>query len=44
MTKKKNRTTVAIHGFMNWIMSNAVRFLPRAIVVKVTRKVQDKVN
>ncbi len=34
--------TVAIHGFMNWIMANSVRFLPRAIVVKTTRKIQDK--
>lgn len=33
--------TVAIHGVMNWIMANSVRFLPRALVVKVTRKVQD---
>lgn len=35
--------TVAIHGFMNWIMANSVRFIPRSIVVKVTRKMQDKV-
>lgn len=34
--------TVAIHGFMNYIMANAVRFLPRSIVVKITRKIQDK--
>lgn len=34
--------TVAIHGFMNWIMANSVRFLPRAIVVTLTRKIQDK--
>jgi uncharacterized protein len=34
--------TVAIHGIMNRIMANSVRFLPRAIVVKATRKVQDK--
>lgn len=33
--------TVAIHGLMNSIMANAVRFLPRAVVVKLTRKVQD---
>jgi uncharacterized protein len=36
--------TVAIHGFMNWIMANSVRFTPRALVVKITRKIQDKVN
>jgi short-subunit dehydrogenase len=34
--------TVAIHGFMNWIMAQSVRFIPRALVVKVTRKIQDK--
>jgi uncharacterized protein len=33
---------VAIHGFMNWIMANSVRFTPRAIVVKMTRLIQDK--
>jgi uncharacterized protein len=34
--------TVAIHGLMNYIMANSVRFTPRAIVVKLTRKLQDK--
>ena len=34
--------TVAIHGFMNWIMANSVRFTPRALVVNITRKIQDK--
>lgn len=34
--------TVAIHGIMNWIMANSVRFTPRAWVVKITRKIQDK--
>lgn len=38
-----NGKAVAIHGTMNAIMANAVRFLPRNLVVKVTRKVQDKV-
>jgi uncharacterized protein len=36
--------TVAIHGMMNYIMANSVRFTPRAIVVKLTRKLQDKSN
>jgi uncharacterized protein len=36
--------TVAIHGFMNSIMANSVRFLPRALVVKTTRKIQDKAH
>ena len=37
-----NGKTVAIHGMMNYIMANSVRFLPRSIVVKVTRMIQDK--
>lgn len=37
-----NGKVVAIHGLINYIMANSVRFLPRAMVVKVTRKVQDK--
>lgn len=36
--------TVAIHGLMNAIMANAVRFMPRSLVVKVTRMVQDKAH
>lgn len=39
-----NGKTVAIHGFMNYIMANSVRFLPRALVVMVTRKIQDKAS
>lgn len=34
--------TVAIHGLMNYLMANSVRFIPRALVVKLTRKIQDK--
>jgi uncharacterized protein len=34
--------TVAIHGTMNYILANSVRFMPRSIVVAVTRKMQDK--
>jgi uncharacterized protein len=34
--------TVAIHGMMNYIMANSVRFLPRSLVVKLTRYMQDK--
>ena len=34
--------TVAIHGIMNYIMSNAIRFIPRAMVLKVSRKKLDK--
>ncbi len=36
--------TVAIHGFMNAIMANAVRFMPRSVVVKLTRRFQDKAH
>ncbi|MFZ4550173.1 MAG: SDR family NAD(P)-dependent oxidoreductase, partial [Bacteroidales bacterium] len=34
--------TVAIHGIMNSIMSNSIRFIPRAVVLKVSRKMLDK--
>jgi len=33
---------VAIHGLMNKIMAGSVRFTPRALVIKVTRMIQDK--
>jgi short-subunit dehydrogenase len=33
---------VAIHGFMNYIMSNSIRFIPRSLVLKVSRKMLDK--
>ncbi|HKK41991.1 MAG TPA: SDR family oxidoreductase [Bacteroidales bacterium] len=33
---------VAIHGFKNALMANAVRFAPRSVVVKAARKVQAK--
>jgi short-subunit dehydrogenase len=34
--------SVAIHGLMNYIMSNSIRFIPRAMVLKVSRKMLDK--
>jgi short-subunit dehydrogenase len=34
--------TVAIHGWLNALMANSVRFMPRSVVVKVTRFIQDK--
>jgi len=34
--------TVAIHGMMNYIMANSVRFTPRNLVVKIARVMQDK--
>ncbi len=36
--------TVAIHGVVNWLLANSVRFTPRALVVKLTRKIQDKAS
>jgi hypothetical protein len=36
--------TVAIHGLMNRIMANAVRFIPRSLAVKVVRNIQAKIN
>jgi uncharacterized protein len=34
--------TVAIHGIFNYIMSNSIRFIPRDMVLKVSRKMLDK--
>jgi len=34
--------TVAIHGLMNKILANSVRWMPRSVVVKITRKMQEK--
>ena len=34
--------TVAIHGFMNRIMASAVSFIPRSILVKAVRRIQEK--
>lgn len=33
---------VAIHGFMNKVLANSVRFSPRGMVVKITRMIQEK--
>jgi hypothetical protein len=35
--------TVAIHGIMNYLMSNSIRFIPRSLVLKISRKMLDKV-
>jgi uncharacterized protein len=34
--------TVAIHGIVNYLMANSVRFFPRSAVVKIARFIQDK--
>jgi uncharacterized protein len=34
--------TVAIHGILNAIMANAVRFIPRSVIVKSVKKIQLK--
>jgi uncharacterized protein len=34
--------SVVIHGILNYILANSVRFFPRAAVVKITRFIQDK--
>ncbi|GAA4272643.1 SDR family oxidoreductase [Aquimarina gracilis] len=34
--------TVAIHGFMNAVLANSVRFMPRKMVTAITRSVQDR--
>jgi len=35
---------VAIHGFKNYLLANSIRFTPRSLVIKIVRKLQDKVN
>lgn len=35
-------TVVAVHGMMNWIMAASVRFVPRGMVTKMVRGMQDK--
>ena len=37
-----NGKTVAIHGILNYIMANSVRFTPRALVLLIARKMIDK--
>lgn len=34
--------TVAIHGFLNTLMAFSVRFVPRSLAVKITRRIQDR--
>lgn len=36
------REAVAIHGFMNYLMVNSVRFSPRSLTVKIARKLLGK--
>ncbi len=35
---------VVIHGLRNYLMANAVRFLPRGLIVKMARKIQEEKN
>jgi uncharacterized protein len=35
---------VAIHGVMNYLLANSVRFSPRAMVLKMVRSIQDKAH
>ncbi len=39
-----NKEVVAIHGYVNYLLANAVRFLPRFIVRKLVRFIQDKTH
>ena len=34
--------TVAIHGMLNYLMANSIRFIPRALILKVSRQMIDK--
>jgi short-subunit dehydrogenase len=33
---------VAIYGWKNYLLANAVRFIPRSLAVKMVRKIQNK--
>jgi hypothetical protein len=37
-----NGKRVAVHGFMNWLMSATVGWLPRSFAVKVVKKMIEK--
>jgi uncharacterized protein len=41
MNKSKK---VAIHGVMNYLLSNSIRFTPRNLVLKIVRSMQNKAN
>jgi short-subunit dehydrogenase len=32
---------VAIHGAMNSVLANSVRFIPRALITRIARKIQE---
>jgi short-subunit dehydrogenase len=36
--------TVAVHGVMNKVLSSSVRFFPRRVVTKITRKIQEQIK
>ncbi|MFW5886560.1 MAG: SDR family NAD(P)-dependent oxidoreductase [Bacteroidota bacterium] len=40
--KMMKGSPVAIHGFLNYLLANSVRFTPRSLVRKIVRKIQDK--
>ncbi len=35
---------VAIHGMMNYLLTNSIRFTPRALVLKIVRNMQNKAH
>ena len=37
-----NGKVVAIHGWLNYLMAQSIRFTPRSLVLKVVRFIQDK--
>jgi short-subunit dehydrogenase len=39
-----NGKVVAVHGFLNKIVSKIVRFLPRSVVTSLARQVQDRIK
>jgi len=38
-----DKKVVAIHGRMNYIKANIIRFIPRSWVLKVSRKILENV-
>ena len=34
--------TVAVHGKLNWLLANSIRFMPRQLVIRMVRRVQSE--
>ena len=38
----KNKKRVAIHGPLNWIMAESIRFIPRSLATTIAKKISEK--